>query len=108
MIHLCVFPETDLYYMKKIIRLIGLCQYTHIVLARRRYMKHVVLDQDPALQEYFTPDEWSWNISSLKVQKLLADVRSELYELFGTGSYMHLGFDEADYYTGCKEAIPIR
>lgn len=154
MIHLCVFPETDLYYMKKIIRLIGLCQYTHVVLefwgslkfdcmkelawpnalskaeaaeliheirafgmepipmfnqlghaagARRRYMKHVVLDQNPALQDYFAPDEWSWNIPSAKVQRLFSKVRTELYDLFGPGNYIHLGFDEADYCTRCPE-----
>lgn len=32
MIHICVFPENDLYYLKKLIRLSALCQYTHIVI----------------------------------------------------------------------------
>ncbi len=32
MIHICVFPEHDLYYIKKLIRLSALCQYTHIVI----------------------------------------------------------------------------
>ncbi len=32
MIHVCVFPESDLYFIKKLIRLAGLCQYTHIVI----------------------------------------------------------------------------
>lgn len=32
MIHICVFPENDLYFIKKLIRLAGLCQYTHIVI----------------------------------------------------------------------------
>ena len=32
MIHICVFPETDLYFVKKLIRLAAICQYTHIVL----------------------------------------------------------------------------
>lgn len=32
MIHICIFPENDLYFIKKLIRLSALCQYTHIVL----------------------------------------------------------------------------
>ena len=32
MIHICVFPENDLYFIKKMIRLSALCQYTHIVI----------------------------------------------------------------------------
>ncbi len=32
MIHFCVFPETDKEFLKKMIRLAGLCQYTHVVL----------------------------------------------------------------------------
>ena len=32
MIHICVFPENDLYFIKKLVRLAGLCQYTHIVI----------------------------------------------------------------------------
>ena len=32
MIHICVFPENDLYDIKKRIRLAALCQYTHIVI----------------------------------------------------------------------------
>lgn len=32
MIHICVFPENDLYFIKKVIRLSALCQYTHIVI----------------------------------------------------------------------------
>lgn len=32
MLHLCVFPETDLYFLKKAIRLAGVAQYTHVVL----------------------------------------------------------------------------
>ncbi len=32
MIHICVFPENSLYFIKKLIRLSALCQYTHIVI----------------------------------------------------------------------------
>ena len=154
MIHICVFPENDLYFIKKLIRLAGLCQYTHIVIefwgmlrydclkelawpqaftkaqakelidecrelgmepipmfnqlghataSRLCYGKHVVLDQNPRLQRLFTPDGWAWNIHSPEVFALLKQVRQELYELFGHGEYIHVGCDEAYYYTRCDE-----
>lgn len=154
MIHICVFPENDLYYIKKLVRLCALCQYSHIVIefwgmlkydclkelswpnaftkeqakeivnechnlgiepipmfnqlghataCRIRSGKHVALDQNPKLQNLFTPDGWAWNIHSEKVRNLLKEVRRELYELFGEGEYMHVGCDEAYYYTGCDE-----
>lgn len=148
MIHICVFPENGLLFVKKLIRLSALCQYTHIVMefwgmlkydclkelaypqaflktqarelisecrdlgiepipmfnqlghasaSRGCFGKHVVLDQNPALQELFTPDGWVWNINSERVFSLLKQVRLELYELFGEGEYIHIGCDEADY-----------
>lgn len=154
MIHICVFPENDLYFIKKLVRLTALCQYTHIVIefwgmlkydclaelawphaftkdevaeliaecrdlglepipmfnhlghatASRLFVgKHVVLDQNPRLQHLFTPDGWAWNILSDKVSTLHKAVRSELYELFGAGSYIHLGCDEAYYISRSSE-----
>ena len=32
MIHICVFPENDFYFIQKVIRLSAVCQYTHIVI----------------------------------------------------------------------------
>jgi len=32
MIHICVFPENDLYFIKKLIRLAAVCQYTHVII----------------------------------------------------------------------------
>lgn len=155
MLHICVFPDNTLYEIKKIIRLAGLCQYTHIVIefwgtlrydcmkelawpkhsftkeearelirearelgmepipmfnqlghataSRVCHGKHVVLEQNPRLQPLFTPDGWAWNIHSPKVYELMKQVRTELYELFGEGEYMHIGCDEAYYYTHCDE-----
>lgn len=150
MLHLCVFPENDLYFIRKMLRLAALCQYTHVVLefwgtlqydclhelawpgaysksqareliaeiralgmepvpmfnqlghataSRACYGKHVVLDQNPALQYLFTPDGWAWDIASPEVRNLLRNVRAELYELFGPGEYLHIGCDEAYFYT---------
>lgn len=155
MIHICVFPESSLYFIKKCIRMAGVLGFTHTVLefwgmlkydcmkelawenafskkeiteliaeirefgmepvpmfnqlghataSRVCYGKHVVLDQNPRLQEYFTPDGWCWNIESDKVFQFLKKVRYELYELFGNGEYMHIGCDEAYYFSHSKEA----
>jgi len=154
MIHICVFPENDLYFIKKTIRLACLCQYTHVVLefwgmirydclkelswphafskeeikllfdeirelgmqaipmfnhfghatqSRVCYGKHVVLDQNPRLQNLFTPDGWGWDINSEKVLSLLKSVRHELYSLSPDSRYFHIGCDEAYYYTRCDE-----
>ncbi len=150
MIHICVFPENDLYFIKKQIRFAALCQYTHIVIefwgmfkydclkelawpqaftkeqvkelvnecyelgiepvpmfnqlghasaSRLWYGKHVVLDQNPLLQDLFTPDGWNWKIDSDAVFELLKNVRQELYEVFDKGEYIHIGCDEAYYIT---------
>lgn len=154
MIHICVFPENNLYCIKKLIRLAALCQYTHIVIefwgmlrydclkelawphaftkaeagelirecrelgmepvpmldhlghttgSRLCYGKHVVLDQNAKLEHLFTPDGWAWNIESGQVRELLRRIRSELYELFDPGEYMHIGCDEAYYISRCPE-----
>ena len=152
MIHFCIFPETEFSFIRKMIRLAGLCQYTHVVLefwgtlqfdcmkelawpeaftkdqakelieeirafgmepipmsnqlghataSRLKYGKHVVLDQNPALRNHFSPDGWVWNIVNPKTRKLLANIRAELYDLFGQGNYIHLGCDEAYYIKRC-------
>ena len=154
MIHICVFPENDLYFIKKLIRLSALCQYTYIVIefwgmlkydclkelawphaftkeqvreiiteatelgmeaipmfnqlghataSRVCYGKHVVLDQNPRLQDLFTPDGWAWDLTNPKVLKLLKSVRVELYELFPDTEFIHIGCDEAYYYSDCDE-----
>lgn len=151
MIHLCIFPETDFYFLKKMIRLAGVLQYTHVVLEfwgtfpfdclaelcwsehhytkeqiselvreiRRFGMepvpmfnhlghapgarggvggKHTVLDQNPRLQYLFTHDGWSFDIRKDSVKQLHRNIRRELYEAFGDGRYIHIGFDEAPTY----------
>lgn len=149
MIHICVFPENDFYFIKKLIRFLAVCQYTHVVIefwgtlkfdclkelawpnnaftkeeakelinecrkfgiepipmfnhlghataSRECYGKHVVLDQNLSYDYLFTPDGWAWDITSDEVFDLLKKIRLELYELFGEGEYIHLGFDEAYY-----------
>ena len=67
----------------------------HAPAARVMHGKHVVLDQNPALQSYFTEDGWCWDITKPKVKKLLGQIRTELLELCGEGRYFHIGCDEA-------------
>ena len=67
----------------------------HAPASRMACGKHVVLDQNPRLQHLFTPDGWAWNFDLPEVRALLRSIRAELYELFGEGEYVHLGFDES-------------
>ena len=67
----------------------------HAPAGRVMHGKHVVLDQNPALQTYFSDDGWCWDIRKPKVRELLRCVRRELAELCGEGKYFHIGCDEA-------------
>lgn len=146
MVHFCVFPETELWELRRFVRFCGALRYTHIVLefwgmlqydclkelawscgfskeqirpiikeandlgmevipmfnqwghasaGRVIHGKHVVLDQNPSLQYYFSEDGWCWDISKPRVRALLRQIRAELMELCGDGSYFHVGCDEA-------------
>ena len=57
--------------------------------------KHVVLDQNPALLTYFDRYGWSWDIRKKEVRSLQSEIRKELIDLCGEGSYFHIGCDEA-------------
>ena len=70
-------------------------QWGHASAGRVALGKHVVLDQNPTLQSYFSEDGWCWDISKPKVRELLRKIRRELTELCGEGSYFHIGCDEA-------------
>ena len=67
----------------------------HAPAGRVMHGKHVVLDQNPALQTYFSEDGWCWDIRKPKVRELLRKIRRELIELCGNGTYFHIGCDEA-------------
>ena len=67
----------------------------HAPAGRVMHGKHVVLDQNPSLQTYFTEDGWCWDICKPKVRELLRQIREELVELCGEGGYFHIGCDEA-------------
>lgn len=156
MIHLCVFPETTLPMLHKLVRLCAVLSYTHVIIefwgmlrydclpalswehaytkdeirpilrearalgvepipmfnhlghasgCRIDIGKHVVLDQNPTLQSLFTPDGWCWSVNSSAAKELLRKIRQELCELFGAGSYFHVGCDEAHIYS--SEYYPL-
>ena len=67
----------------------------HASAGRVMHGKHVVLDQNPSLQTYFSADGWCWDIRKPKVKELLRRIRNELIELCGQGGYFHIGCDEA-------------
>lgn len=155
-VHFCIFPETELWELRRFIRFAGALKYTHIVLefwgmlrydcmaelawshafskdevrplmdearelgleiipmfnhwghapaSRVMHGKHVVLDQNPALQSYFSEDGWCWDIKKTKVRALLCSIRRELTELCGDGSYFHIGCDEAYGFSFTEESI---
>lgn len=56
MIHICVFPENDLLFIKKLIRLAGLCQYTHVVIEFWGMLKYDCL-KELAWPHAYTKDE---------------------------------------------------
>ena len=146
MVHFCIFPETELWEIRKFLRFCGTLKYTHVILefwgmyrfdcmkelswnhayakeelrplireiremgleivpmfnhlghasaSRMRHGKHVVLDQNAALATYFDYSGWCWDIRKPKVRNLLREIRRELCELCGSGSYFHIGCDEA-------------
>ena len=75
----------------------------HAAQSRVMYGRHVVLDQNPALQTLFEPDGWTWCLSNPKTHRLLRMIRQELMELCGEGEYFHLGCDEAYSFASCME-----
>ena len=79
----------------------------HASAGRVVHGKHVVLDQNPALQTYFSEDGWCWDIGKVKVRELLRRIRAELIELCGEGEYFHIGCDEAYNFELTDENINI-
>ena len=71
----------------------------HAAMARQGASgKHVVLDQAPELEYLYLPGfyGWVWDYRKPVVRELLTNLRDELCELCGEGSYFMLGCDEAD------------
>ena len=65
MIHICIFPENTLIQIKRLIRLIGALQYTHIVI---EFWGTLKLDTLPALA-------WENAFSKNEIKELLKEIR---------------------------------
>ena len=79
----------------------------HASACRVMHGKHVILDQNPTLQTYFSEDGWCWDIRKPKVRALLREIRNELTELCGEGSYFHIGCDEAYNFAFTEENMEM-
>lgn len=66
MIHLCIFPENDFYFIEKMIRLAAICQYTHVVL---EFWGTLRLD---SLRELSWPEAFSKE----QAKKLIDEIRA--------------------------------
>ncbi len=66
----------------------------HASYARFRSGKHVVLDQNPELEELFMEGGWTWNTESPEAREVIRKAHEELNELFES-EYFHAGGDEA-------------
>lgn len=75
--------------------------FGHAASARSCYGRHVMLDADPRQSLLFEPDGWTWCSSNPDTYRLLSEMRAEMMELCGSGSYFHLGFDEAYSFATC-------
>jgi len=78
----------------------------HATGCRDQFGKHVVLDQNPRLHYLFDHTGYIWNIARADVRQLMKQIRRELMDLCGPGSYFHIGCDEAGYYRG-RQALAI-
>lgn len=76
--------------------------FGHASASRSILGRHVVLNANPRLAKLFEPDGWTWCLSNPDTYKLQADMREEMFELCGAGSYFHLGFDEAYSFATCR------
>lgn len=79
----------------------------HASAGRVMHGKHVVLDQNPLLQTYFSEDGWCWDIRKPKVRALMQRIRAELMELCGDGEYFHIGCDEAYHFEFTTENMDL-
>lgn len=79
----------------------------HASESRACFGKHTVLDQNPGRQMLFDATGWAWNIRRKDVRELMYQIRHELMELCGEGSYFHIGCDEAYGYENDPEIADI-
>ncbi|MBO5249102.1 MAG: family 20 glycosylhydrolase [Clostridia bacterium] len=79
----------------------------HASASRSIHGKHVVLDQNPSLQPYFSENGWCWAIEKPRTKALLHKIREEMCDLCGAGQYFMLGCDEADGFEFSRENMDL-
>lgn len=77
--------------------------FGHVSIGSNPKGEHVVLEQNPKLAPLFELDGWCFCMSNPQTKKLLRQVREEMIELCGDGSYVHIGGDEAHSFGTCDE-----
>ena len=77
--------------------------FGHASSSRVAMGRHSLLNNDLRYSLLFEPDGWTWCLSNPDTKKLLSEMRGELYDLCGDGSYFHLGFDEAYSFATCPK-----
>ncbi|MCQ2432846.1 MAG: family 20 glycosylhydrolase [Clostridia bacterium] len=76
--------------------------FGHASSSRVAFGRHTLLNAEPRRAKLFEPDGWTWCLSNPDTYKLLSEMRAELLEVCGAGSYFHLGFDEAYSFATCR------
>lgn len=105
--HGCKWTQADAQHLVRLARSYGMevipmiNHFGHAAASRECYGRHVVLDADPRKALLFEPDGWTWCSSNPDSYKLLSQMREEMMDLCGGGSYFHLGFDEAFSFGTC-------
>lgn len=69
--------------------------FGHATGSRVSVGKHTTLDLNPMQEPLFEPDGWTWNIYNAETREMLTKCVLELYEVFDSPEYFHIGFDEA-------------
>ena len=77
--------------------------FGHATSSRVAHGRHTLLNRDLRQSLLFEPDGWTWCLSNPDTKRLLSEMRAELYDLCGDGSYFHLGFDEAYSFATCRK-----
>lgn len=101
------YNREDLRYLVSLVRSYGMevipmiNHLGHAPQSRGRNGRHVILDANPRLERLFEPDGWTWCASNPDTYRVLSEMRAEMIEFCGDGSYFHLGFDEADSFASC-------
>lgn len=89
MIHICIFPENDYYYIKKLIRLSAICQYTHIIIEFWGMLKYDCL-KELAWENAFTKEQAK---NLIREAKQLGIKPIPMFNMFGhaTASRLNIG-----------------